>query len=167
MKTSLNLLAAAVLATMAGCGMEEAADSAAAKENRESAATVKTSLDSMDFIEVTDNVDLNNERNTSLSIETSWSDLKGKEVTWSAVVVDVRGGRGRAEIYAKKDGKPLYDGYNLVINTFDPAEAGRLRKGDTLVFKGLFENRKQRQGGPLILYIGNAEVLSIEEPADQ
>ena len=111
------------------------------------------------FVKMMDSIDLNGPRNTSLSIKTNWTNLKGQEATFTATVVDVKGGRGKVQIYARKDGKPLYKGYNIILTSFDEMGAAKLRKGDTFTFKGMYEDKKQRRGGPLVIYFNNVQLI--------
>ena len=115
------------------------------------------------FVETMNSVDLNADGNTSVNVKTAWAALKGKEVKWEMEVVDVKGGRGgRFEIMGKKEGKPLYRGYNIVAVSFDP-KSGALKKGEKVTIKGLFDNKRQRKGQPLVIHVGSVEIIDAEK----
>lgn len=113
-----------------------------------------------EFTEVMDSIDLNAANNTSVNVKTKWTEVVGKTVVWDGEVVDVKSGRGgRIEIYVKKDEKPLYRGYNVIVTSYDGTKGGALKKGDSFTFKGQIKDKSQRSNGPLVIYIDNAEIL--------
>lgn len=111
---------------------------------------------SMKFGEVVDMLDQT--KNTSLAVKTNWQELKGQEVNWSGKVVNVKGGRGRAEILSANKGRPTYKGYNLVLETYDMTGAGDLKIGQTIKFKGIINDFKGKRGNPIIIYLNYVEL---------
>jgi hypothetical protein len=111
---------------------------------------------SMKFGEVVDMLDQT--KNTSLAVKTNWQELKGREVNWTGKVVNVKGGRGRAEILAANKGRPTYKGHNLVLETYDMTGAGDLKIGQTIKFKGIINDFKGKRGNPIIIYLNYVEL---------
>jgi hypothetical protein len=110
----------------------------------------------LSFSEVADNLNLS--KKTSLYVKTYWQEIMGQEVYWIGKVVNVKGGKGKAEVLIADKDKPLYKGYNIVLETFDIEGAGKLEIGQTLKFKGLLSNYKGKQGNPVIIYLNQVEL---------
>ena len=109
----------------------------------------------LSFSEVADNLNLT--KKTSLYVKTYWQEIMGQEVYWKGKVVDVKGGKGKADVYIADKDKSLYKGYNIVLETFDMEGAGKLEIGQTLKFRGLLSNYKGKQGHPIIIYLNQVE----------
>ena len=109
----------------------------------------------LSFSEVADNLNLT--KKTSLYVKTYWQEITGQEVYWIGKVVDVKGGKGKADVYIADKDKSLYKGYNIVLETFDMEGAGKLEIGQTLKFRGLLSNYKRKQGHPIIIYLNQVE----------
>lgn len=102
-------------------------------------------------------------KNTTLHVEHFWEHHKGKSYTWTAKVVDVKGGRGKAEIHAADDTVKLYKGFNLILVTFQRTDAAALKVGQQIRFRGQVYNYKGRRGNPIIVYMNNVELLPLPE----
>jgi hypothetical protein len=111
---------------------------------------------SMKFGDVVDK--LNQSKNTALGVKTNWQELKGQEVTWTGKVVNVKGGHGKAEITAANKERPTYNGYNLVLETFDMTGAGGLKIGQNFKFKGIINDYKGKRGNPIIIFLNSVEL---------
>jgi hypothetical protein len=107
------------------------------------------------FTEVVDSLDLT--AKTPLYVEQYWLEVKGKEVAWSGVVKNVRGGRGKAEIQAANESRKTYKGFNLVLVTHDIERASKLEIGQPIRFTGSLYKYKGRKGNPIILYLEEVE----------
>jgi hypothetical protein len=97
-------------------------------------------------------------KKTSLFVKQFWSDVKGQEVTWSGKVKDVKGRRGKAEVFvANKDWK-THSGYNLVLVTRDVSSAGRLEIDQLIRFTGKLHKYKATREGTLnIIFLSEVE----------
>jgi len=111
---------------------------------------------SLSFSEVADHLNLN--KKTALAIKNYWNDIKGQEVTWKAEVVDVKGRRGKAEIYAANKDRALYKGFNIVLETFDVSGSAKLDIGQQIKFSGFLSDYKSRKGGPVVIYLNQVEL---------
>ena len=100
-------------------------------------------------------------KNTSLHVKNFWSKTKGKTYTWKGKVLDVKGGRGKAEIHVANDESPLYKGFNLILVSYHIDKAAALKKGQEIKFKGQVYNYKGRRGNPIIVYMNNVELLPL------
>ncbi len=109
----------------------------------------------LSFSEVADNLNLT--KKTSLYVKTYWQEIMGQEVYWIGKVVNVKGGKGKADVFIADKDRALYKGYNIVLETFDMEGAGKLEIGQTLKFKGLLSNYKGKQGHPVIIYLNQVE----------
>src|SRR5437868_1313998 len=102
------------------------------------------------FPEIVDN--LESRTHTKLQADQYWKSLKGQEVTWSAVVVEVqsrdRGEEARLLLVDKS--RPLYDGYNIRIDTRDVAKANTITRGQTVRFTGVLTSYHQKNPGVVI-----------------
>jgi hypothetical protein len=107
------------------------------------------------FTEVVDSLDLTEK--TGLYVEQYWQEVKGKEVAWSGVVKNVRGGRGKAELQVANESRKTYKGFNLVLVTYDIATASKLEIGQPIRFTGSLYKYKGRKGNPIILYLNEVE----------
>ena len=97
-------------------------------------------------------------KKTSLFVKQFWSDVKGQEVTWSGKVKDVKGRRGKAEVFVANKGWKTYSGYNLVLVTRDVSSAGRLEIGQLIRFTGKLSKYKATRAGELnIIYLSEVE----------
>lgn len=103
---------------------------------------------------------LNVSKNTRLAVKNNWQNLKGTEVNWTARVVDVKGGRGKVQILAVHKGAKKYRGYNLVLTTFDIEAAAQLKKDQRIRFSGQLNKYKAKNGGLVILYLNEVELLT-------
>ena len=113
-------------------------------------------IEALNFADFTDHLSL--EKNTSMHVSYFWDNAKGKRVTWTGEVFDVKGGRGKAEILIANSEKPVVKGYNIVLVSYKPAQAAALKKGEYVTFSGeVFDNK--RDGKSLIIYLDNADIL--------
>jgi hypothetical protein len=118
-------------------------------------ASVAFAANQLSFSEVADN--LNASKKTALYIKTYWQEITGQEVYWIGKVADVKGGKGKADVFVADNGKPLYKGYNIVLETFDMERAGKLEIGQTIKFKGILSDYKAKKGNPVIVYLNQVE----------
>ena len=114
-------------------------------------------VDLSSFNNLAGHLDLN--ARTSLHAATSWQNCKGEEVEWAGKVVDVKGGRGKAEIYVAHSSRPKYRGYNIILQCFDMERASKLSRGDRIRFKGLLYSYKGRRGNPVVVVLNSVEIL--------
>lgn len=110
---------------------------------------------SLTFEEVTDNLNL--VKNTSLAVDTYWMGIKGEEVSWTGKVVDVKGGRGKAQVTIANKNRAVYKGYNIVLETFDMESAAKLKIGQDIKFKGYLSDYKGKKGNPIVVYLNSVE----------
>ena len=126
-----------------------------------SAAEAEKKKQPMTFKEFVTHLDLT--KNTSLHVEHFWVKNKGQLFTWTGKVVDVKGGRGKAEIRAANADALLYKGFNLILVTHQKADAAALKVGQQIKFRGQVYNYKGRRGNPVIVYMNNVELLPLAE----
>jgi hypothetical protein len=120
------------------------------------ASTVFAQGKSLAFTEVVDNLNL--AKNTSLAVKSYWQEIMGQEVSWSGKVVNVKGGRGKAEISVANKGRTTYKGFNIVLETFDMDTAAKLDIGQNIKFSGLLSSYKGKKGNPVIIYLKSVEL---------
>jgi len=89
-------------------------------------------------------------QNTKLAMKTNWEEFKGREVAWSGTVVDVEGSSSKVKILVAEKARPLYKGYNITVITFDVAKAAKLKRGQTVRFKGILNNYDSKKGGAVL-----------------
>jgi len=101
------------------------------------------------FAQVVDGVD--GKKHTKAATKENWSKVKGQEVSWSGVVQDVVTKRkGKAVIYVADKSRPLYKGYNIKVETTELDKATKLKKGQTLRFKGNLDGYSSKNPGAVI-----------------
>jgi hypothetical protein len=109
------------------------------------------------FQQVYDNLDL--KKNTKLHAKEYWKGVEGKEVSWSGAIFDVRGGRGKAQVFVANSSRTAHRGYNIVLVMHDMEKAAKLKKGQKIRFRGnLHDYDLGRQGG-VVLTLTEAEIL--------
>ena len=108
------------------------------------------------FGELVDQMDLR--KQTRLHAKEYWRKVKGTEVTWSGVVYDVKGGSSRAKIYVADRSRPIHSGYNIAVVTHDIEKAARLKKGQSLRFKGNLDDFRNKSAGGIVT-IANAQIF--------
>ncbi len=98
-------------------------------------------------------------KKTSLFVKQYWSDVKGQEVAWSGKVKDVKGGRGKAEIFVANKNWKTHNGYNLVLVTRDVPGAARLEIDQHIRFTGKLNKYKASRSGQLtLIYLKEVEL---------
>lgn len=115
----------------------------------------------MTFKDYTDHLDLS--KNTALHVTNFWTKTKNKTYTWAGKVVDVKGGRGKAEIHVANGEVPTANGINLVLVTYQMDNAAALKVGQEIKFKGQVYNYKGRRGSPTVVYLNNVEILPLNK----
>jgi hypothetical protein len=100
------------------------------------------------FGQVVDGVDPR--KNTKLAAKEYWKSVKGQEVTWNGEVFDVKGGSSKAKVYVADKSRPLYKGYNIIVETIDVPKAASLKKGQKIRFKGLLDGYDQKDNGAIV-----------------
>ncbi len=98
--------------------------------------------------------------NTELAIKDFWNRSKGLKVTWEGVVVEVEGGRNKAEIQFACYEFQTYRGYNVVVTTFDQGAAAKLKKGTKVSFTAVLNNYKAKRGNPVIIYLSEGSAFT-------
>ena len=114
-------------------------------------------IQNISYADFTDHLSL--DKNTSMHVSYFWEKANGMRVTWTGKVVDVKGGRGKAEITVVNQAKPAVDGYNIMLVSYKPDQAAALKKGDTITFSGDLYNFRRRAGHSIIVYLKNVEIL--------
>lgn len=109
------------------------------------------------FAAMVDGLDSN--QNTALAGQQFWDQHHGRAVTWDGEVYEVKASRGRAEIYLANSSRPLYRGYNIILQTTDLQGAGKLRRGDRARFDGLPSRYSAHPGNPVVITLGNGRLL--------
>jgi hypothetical protein len=117
--------------------------------------SVAFAANQLSFKEVADN--LNTAKKTELYVKTYWQGIMGQEVYWIGKVANVKGGKGKADVFIADSDKPLYKGYNIVVETFDMEGAGKLEIGQRLKFKGVLNDYKAKRGNPVVVYLTQGE----------
>ncbi len=114
-------------------------------------------IDTLNFVDFTDHLSL--DKNTSMHVSYFWEKAKGHNVKWTGQVVDVKGGRSKAEISVLNNKKPSHNGINIILISYNPDQAAALKKGEDITFSGEVYNYKGRAGNPIIVYLKNVEIL--------
>lgn len=111
----------------------------------------------LSFATVIDNLDLRN--NTKLHAREYWKSIQDQQVTWAGEAYDVQGGaRSRVKIYVADKSRPLYKGYNIVVNTNDVEKAANIKKGQRVKFTGALRDFSSKRAGAVI-EISDAQLL--------
>lgn len=84
--------------------------------------------------------------------------MMGQEVTWTGKVVNVVGGKAKADIYVANKDRTIYKGYNVVLETYDLQGASKLDIGKNIKFKGVLSDYKGRKGRPIVIYLNSGEL---------
>jgi hypothetical protein len=106
--------------------------------------------DSMGFGVVVDNLDVR--KNTKLHVREYWKSIVNQSVSWSGEVYDVKASRSKVQVLVADKSRPLYKGYNIVVNTRDVSAAADLKIGQRVRFTGtLHEYKAEREGAVLQL----------------
>ena len=105
----------------------------------------------LSFVDVVDNLDLT--KHTSLAVKNYWKQIKGAEVTWKGKVQNVKGGRGKAQILVANKERKTYNGYNIVLVTYNLDAAQDLELNQEISFTGLIYDYKGRKGNSIIVYL--------------
>jgi len=111
---------------------------------------------SLSFSDVVDKLNLT--KKTALAVKTNWQEMMGQEVTWTGKVVNVVGGKAKADIYAANKDRSTYRGYNIVLETYDIQGASKLDIGKNIKFKGVLSDYKGRKGRPIVIYLNSVEL---------
>lgn len=114
----------------------------------------------MSFKDFTEHLNLT--KNTALHVKNFWTKTKGRSFTWSGKVVNVQGGRGKAEIHVANGEVPTVKGINLVLVTYNLDKAAALKIGEEIKFKGQVSNYRGRRDNPIIVYMNNVEILPLK-----
>lgn len=109
------------------------------------------------FQSVADNLDI--ARNTRLHIKEYWKGMEGQGVVWSGVVQDVKGGRGRAEVLIHNKARGTVRGYNIIIVVHDISKAAKLKRGQSIKFRGVLHNYSQGKRGAVVITLREADIL--------
>lgn len=123
--------------------------------------------DSMSFGVVVDNLDVH--KNTKLHVREYWKSIANQPVSWSGEVYNVKASRSKVQLLVADKSRPLYKGYNIVVNTRDVSAAADLKIGQRVRFTGtLHEYKAEREGAVLQLadaqLQGSASVVSRDLP---
>lgn len=96
---------------------------------------------------------------TKLELKETWKKLKGQEVNWSGKVVDVSDGRKSAKIYLIDGSRKNYKGYNIILAVKDKDAAAKLKRGQSIRFKGTLHDFDPRSNGSITVDLRDAQVL--------
>lgn len=114
--------------------------------------------ESLSFTEVVDNLDLT--KKTSLYVKEYWTKIKGEEVFWSGVVQNVKGGRGKAEVFIANKSRKTYKGYNIILISYEMETASALEIGQNVTFSGYLHNYKGRKGNAIVIILNEATITA-------
>lgn len=115
--------------------------------------------DSMSFGVVVDNLDVR--KNTKLHVREYWKSIVNQPVSWSGEVYDVKASRSKVQLLVADKSRPLYKGYNIVVNTRDVSAAADLKIGERVRFTGtLHEYKAEREGA--VLQVAEAQLAGAE-----
>lgn len=102
---------------------------------------------------------LDMKRFTKLQVEESWKKVKGSEVTWSADVVEVKGGKHSAKVYLIDRSRKNYKGYNITLATRDVDRAAKLRRGQRIRFTGSLDDYDEHNNGSTTIGLKDGRIL--------
>jgi hypothetical protein len=99
------------------------------------------------------------ENKTRAELKETWKKYKGQEITWSGTVTEVKTGKKNAKIYVLDNSRKNYKGSNIQVNSRDIDRAAKLKRGQTVRFKGELHNFKNHDNGAVTISIRHAELL--------
>lgn len=99
------------------------------------------------------------ENKTKAELKETWKKYKGQEVSWSGTVTEVNTGKKNAKIYVLDSSRKNYKGSNIQVNSNDLERAAKLKRGQTIRFKGQLHNFKNHDNGAVTISIRHAEIL--------
>lgn len=99
------------------------------------------------------------ENKTKAELKETWKKYKGQEVTWSGTVAEAKTGKKSAKVYVLDSSRKNYKGANIEVNSRDLERAAKLKRGQTIRFKGQLHNFKNHDNGAVTISIRNAEFL--------
>ncbi len=109
-----------------------------------------------DFGRIADNLDLR--KNTKLHVKEYWKTVEGTEFASSGRVVDVRGGRGKAQVLVLNRSRTPVRGHNIVLIVYDVSAAAGLKKGQSVKFKGYLHSYDADRRGAVVLTVRDAQL---------
>ena len=105
--------------------------------------------DSMSYGVVVDNLDVR--KNTKLHAREYWKSVENQSVSWAGEVVDVKAsGKSKVQILVADKSRPLYKGYNIVVNSTDVAKAADYKIGQHIRFSGSLHEFKAEHAGAVV-----------------
>lgn len=107
---------------------------------------------STSFGVLVDNLDLR--KNTKLHVREYWKSIQNQEVSWSGEAYDVQAKGSQVKLLVADKSRPLYRGYNIVVNTTDVEKAANIKKGQHVRFTGTLSNYKPQRAGAVIELAG-------------
>jgi hypothetical protein len=102
---------------------------------------------------------LNPNNKTKLQLKETWKQYKGQEVTWSGSVVEVKDGKHGAKVYILESSRKHYKGYNVVMATHDKDRAAKLKRGQSIRFKGALHDFDNHNNGSVSIDLRNGGFL--------
>ena len=102
---------------------------------------------------------LNSLKKTRMYTKMHWEDYKNVDIKWTAKVVDVTSGRGKAIVYLTKKGSNNYKNYNIILYTSNLEIAGNLEKEQEIKFTGMLYKYKPLRKGGVLLYLKDGDIL--------
>lgn len=99
------------------------------------------------------------ENKTKAELKETWKKYKGQEVTWSGTVTEVKTGKKNAKVYVLDGSRKSYKGTNIQLNTRDLDRAAKLKRGQTVRFKGTLHNFKNHDNGGVTVSLRDGEIL--------
>jgi hypothetical protein len=159
-----SILNAAAQGGAAGAAAEAPAVAPATAPTPAAEATAPAEISSMEnltreitFEKVIEGLDPR--KNTQLFVQQFWKNIRGKELTTSGEVIDVRPAKGQAEVDVANKSKPTVERINLRLIVPSLDQAAVLKRGQQIKFKGAIDNYKDYRGGGIVVTLKNVELL--------
>jgi len=96
---------------------------------------------------------------TKAQLQSIWKEHRGKAVTWSGTLVDAKEGRHFTTLRVLDKTRKHYKGSNIAVEVRDKERAAKLRKGQTVRFKGKLDKYRQHDNGSTTVTVERAEIL--------
>ncbi len=113
--------------------------------------------DNPSYASLVDKLDVR--KSTKLQLAETWKSYKGREVSWSASVVEVKDGKRTAKIYLVDGARRNFKGYNIILATNDIAAAARLKRGQKIRFKGTLHDYDHHNNGSVSIDLREGQIL--------
>jgi serine/threonine-protein kinase len=98
---------------------------------------------------------------TSLSRRSFWAKNDDRKVTWTGIMVDVKGRPGKYELHLNNKSHGTYKGFNMILVSYtDDGSVPALKIGDNVTFTGNLYNYRLKSNNVVIPYIKNVIIDS-------